>query len=114
MMVRCVEIKLLLWDNGKKSYKIKTNIMGDEIPMDKEHYRKITFDFPADEYVYLKMACAKQGVSMKDFLTRSVIKSIEEYEDELDIIALRKAREENESPILWEEAKKQLGMDNLR
>lgn len=60
--------------------------------MDKQ-YRKVTFDFPAEEYAYLKMACAKQGISMKDFLTRSVIKSIEEYEDELDVIALRKARE---------------------
>ena len=76
--------------------------------MDKQQYKKVTFDFPAEEYVYLKMACAKQGVSMKDFLTRSVIKSIEEYEDELDVMALRRAREEKESPIPCEEAKKQL------
>lgn len=75
--------------------------------MDKQ-YRKVTFDFPAEEYVYLKMACAKQGVSMKDFLTRSVIKSIEEYEDELDIMSLTKARKEKEAPIPWKEAKKQL------
>jgi hypothetical protein len=79
----------------------------------KQKYRKVTFDFPADEYVFLKMACAKQGVSMKDFLTRSVIKSIEEYEDELDIAALRRAREEKETPIPWEEAEKKLGWDNL-
>lgn len=79
--------------------------------MEKLQYKKVTFDFPAEEYVYLKMACAKQGVSMKEFLTRSVIKSIEEYEDKLDIIALRRAREENETPILWEEAKKQLSME---
>lgn len=78
--------------------------------MDKQHYKKVTFDFPADEYVYLKMACAKQGVSMKEFLTKAIIKTIEEYEDELDVIALRKAREEEEPPIPWEEAKKQLGM----
>ncbi len=82
--------------------------------MDKQQYKKVTFDFPAGEYVYLKMACAKQGVSMKDFLTRSVIKSIEEYEDELDVRALRKAREENETPIPWKKAKKQLGLDDLQ
>ena len=81
--------------------------------MDKQQYRKVTFDFPADEYVYLKMACAKQGVSMKDFLTRSVIKSIEEYEDELDIMALKKAREERENSIPWEEAEKKLGWDKI-
>ncbi len=81
--------------------------------MEKQQYRKVTFDFPAEEYVYLKMACAKQGVSMKDFLTRSVIKSIEEYENELDIMALRKAREEKESNIPWKEAEKRLGWDKL-
>lgn len=77
--------------------------------MQKQKYKKVTFDFPADEYVYLKMACAKQGVSMKDFLTKAMIKAIEEYEDELDAIALRKSREDNEPSIPWEEAKKQMG-----
>lgn len=81
--------------------------------MDRQQYRKVTFDFPADEYVYLKMACAKQGVSMKDFLTRSVIKSIEEYEDALDVAALRKSRQENEIPIPWKEAEKRLGWDKM-
>ena len=81
--------------------------------MDKQQYKKVTFDFPSEEYVYLKMACAKQSVSMKDFLTKAVIKSIEEYEDELDVAALRKARKENEIPIPWKEAKKQLGWENI-
>jgi hypothetical protein len=81
--------------------------------MQKQQYKKITFDFPAEEYVYLKMACAKQGVSMKDFLTKAVINTIEEYEDELDVIALRKAREDNEPSIPWEEAKKQMEWDKL-
>jgi ParG len=76
--------------------------------MQKQQYKKVTFDFPAEEYVYLKMACVKQGVSMKDFLTKAVIKNIEEYEDELDVMALRKAKEENEEFISWEKAKKQL------
>ncbi len=30
--------------------------------MYKKKYKKLTLDFPAEEYVYLKMACAKQGV----------------------------------------------------
>ncbi len=81
--------------------------------MDKHQYRKVTFDFPAEEYVYLKMTCAKQGVSMKDFLTRSIIKSIEEYENELDLISLRRAKEEKEPNIPWEAAEKRLGWDKL-
>lgn len=80
--------------------------------MDKQQYKKVTFDFPAEEYVYLKMACARQSVSMKDFLTKAVIKSIEEYEDELDVAALKKARDENDIPIPWEDAKKQMGWEN--
>lgn len=78
--------------------------------MHKQNYKKVTFDFPAEEYVYLKMACAKQGVSMKHFLTKAAIKSIEEFEDELDVIALRKSREENQESIPWEEAKRQFGI----
>lgn len=83
--------------------------------MQKQQYKKLTLDFPANEYVYLKMACAKQGVSIKDFVTKAVIKTIEEYEDELDLMALRQARtEENiENAISWEDAVKQLGWDNL-
>jgi hypothetical protein len=59
------------------------------------------------------MVCAKQGVSMKDFLTRSVIKSIEEYEDELDIMTLRRIRNEKEPHLPWKEAEKTLGWDEI-
>lgn len=79
-----------------------------------KEYKKVTFDFPADEYVYLKMACAKQGVSMKDFLTKAIIKTIEEYEDELDLKALEQITEEdrkNTQP--WENVKRELGWDKL-
>lgn len=82
--------------------------------MDKQHYKKVTFDFPAEEYVFLKMSCAKQGVSMKEFLTRSVIKSIEDYEDELDLKAIEQITDEdrkNAKP--WEDVKRELGWDKL-
>ena len=46
--------------------------------MQKHQNKKLTFEFPAEEYVFLKMTCAKQGVSMKDFITNAVIKSIDE------------------------------------
>lgn len=78
-----------------------------------QQYKKITFNFPAEEFVYLKMACAKQGISMKDFLTKAVIKTIEDYEDQLDIEALKRSREEKEPSIPWKEAEKTLGWDTL-
>lgn len=82
--------------------------------MDKQQYKKVTFDFPAEEYVFLKMACAKQGVSMKEFLTRSIIKSIDEYEAELDAKALSEVTDEDRKNARpWKEIKKELGWDKL-
>lgn len=80
-----------------------------------KQYKKLSVDFPAEEYLYLKLACAKQGISIKEFVTKSVIKTIEDYEDELDLIALREARTEQniKSAIPWNEAEKELGWDKL-
>ncbi len=80
-----------------------------------DQYKKLTFDFPVEEYVYLKMTCARKGVKMKDFLTQAVIRSIEEYEDELDQESLTRSRKEvlEEGAISWEEMEKRLDWDNL-
>lgn len=72
--------------------------------------KKLTFEFPAEEYVFLKMACAKQGVSMKHFVTNAILKSINEYEAYLDSLALNEITEEdrkNAQP--WNEVKEELG-----
>jgi len=78
-------------------------------------YRKLSVDFPEDEYDYLKMACAKQRVSLKEFVTKAVIHSIEDYEDELDVSDLGKARKDvaESGAITWEELEKRLGWDKL-
>lgn len=80
--------------------------------MDKQRYKKLSVEFPAEEYVYLKMACAKKGVSLKEFVNQAVIRSIEEYEDELDLKALEQITDEdrkNAQP--WDDVKKELGWD---
>jgi hypothetical protein len=41
---------------------------------------RLNFEFPRDEYPYLKMLCAQQGLSLKDFATNLLLKAIEEYE----------------------------------
>ena len=82
--------------------------------MHKQSHKKLTFEFPADEYVYLKMACAKKGVSMKQFVNSAVIKSIEEYEDELDLKVLSEITDEDRSTaISWDEMEKKVGWDKL-
>lgn len=82
--------------------------------MEKQQYKKLSIEFPAEEYVYLKMACAKKGVSLKEFINQAVIRSVEEYEDELTLKALEQITEEdrkNAQP--WEEVKKEFGWDKL-
>lgn len=83
--------------------------------MNKQQYKKLSVEFPIEEYTYLKLACAKKGVSLKEFVTQSLIKSIEEYEDELDSISLKEALTEKniKNAIPWEEAEKKLGWDKL-
>lgn len=43
---------------------------------------RINFDFPKSEYPYLKLLCAKKGVTIKKLATELLIKAIEDYEDE--------------------------------
>lgn len=80
--------------------------------MDKHQYKKLSVEFPIEEYVYLKMACAKKGVTIKDFVTQAVVASIEEYEDHLDSIALQEAlTEENlKNAISLDDLKTELGI----
>lgn len=82
--------------------------------MEKHQNKKLTFEFPAEEYVFLKMTCAKQGVSMKDFVTNAVIKSIDEYEAHLDSLSYQAlTQEERDNAIPLEQLEKELGWDKL-
>lgn len=52
-----------------------------------EHQHKDTvrlnFEFPISEYPYLKMVCARKGLSLREFATELLIKAIDEAEDEM-------------------------------
>lgn len=50
---------------------------------------RLNFEFPREEYPYLKMLCAEKGLSFKEFATELLLKEIEEYEDHM---LARKAR----------------------
>lgn len=75
--------------------------------MDKQRYKKLSIEFPAEEYVYLKWACAKKGVSLKEFVNQAVIRSIEDYEAELDVKQI--TEEDRNNAQSWEDVKKELG-----
>ena len=75
---------------------------------------RLNFEFPREEYPYLKMICAQKGISLREFATEMLIKAIEEYEDEM---LAKKANERLESLersdlIDWEEACDLSGWNN--
>ncbi len=50
---------------------------------------RLNIDFPADDYIFLKMICAEKEVTIKDFLVPVIQRAIEEEEDAL---LIRKAK----------------------
>ena len=44
---------------------------------------RLNFDFPKEEYPFLKMVCADMGISFKKFATDLMLKAVEEYEDQM-------------------------------
>ncbi len=76
--------------------------------------KKLTFEFPAEEYIFLKMTCAKQGISMKDFVTNAITKSIDEYETHFDSLSYQAlTQEERDNTISLEQLEKELEWDKL-
>ena len=59
---------------------------------------RINFEFPKKHYPYLKMVCAKNRLSLKDFVTNLLIREIEETENiMLASKAQRRLNEMNEN-----------------
>ena len=42
---------------------------------------RLTVDMSSEEHMYLKMACAKIGITMREFMLRSAFEKMEELED---------------------------------
>jgi predicted DNA-binding protein len=73
---------------------------------------RLTVDMSSDEHIYLKMACAKLGVSMREFLIQSAFEKIVEIEDEWLADKAREVLENinsgKDKAISWEEMKKRI------
>jgi len=50
--------------------------------MANQHKSRLTLDMGAEEHAYLKMACAKLGVSMRQFMLLATFEKMEQIEDE--------------------------------
>ncbi|MCH9626931.1 MAG: hypothetical protein S4CHLAM2_05630 [Chlamydiales bacterium] len=75
---------------------------------------RLNFEFPREEYPYLKMLCAQRGVSFKEFATELLLHALDEYEDEQ---LAKKANErlkeiKEEEMISWDEMRRAAGWDD--
>ncbi len=73
---------------------------------------RLTVDMSPDEHMYLKMACAKLGISMKEFILHSAFEKMNDIEDEWLADRARETLNNinsgKEKAISWDEMKKRL------
>lgn len=58
--------------------------------MEKEKNVRLSVEIPEEEHKYLKMCCLKLGVSIKDFVTKSVIERVDLWEDQWMVEKMKK------------------------
>lgn len=75
---------------------------------------RLNFEFPREEYPFLKMLCAEKGVSLREFATELLMQAIEEYEDRILARKARKRLKEinKDDNISFDEAKKLAGWED--
>jgi|GEM_PF-2222003 len=80
-----------------------------------QNYKKLSFEFPAEQYTYLKMLCAQKDVTIKHLVSEMIFNALEQYENEMDLTKIQnELTDENvNNSIPWDEAKKTLGWDKL-
>lgn len=76
----------------------------------KKGFKEVTFYFDEKEYKYLELLCKKEKISLDEFISNSLLKSMLDYEDR---VLAERADEiiKNSKPedyISWEELKSQL------
>ena len=64
---------------------------------------RVSVDFPHEWHVFLKMFCAKKGISLRQYIIDTVLNSIQGEVDEVDDAAFKKAADKllKEKSALW-------------
>jgi predicted DNA-binding protein len=72
---------------------------------------RLNFEFPREEYPYLKMMCAAKGMTFRQLATNLLFEAIEEYEDKALGKEARKRLKEMDSKntISFDKATKEAG-----
>lgn len=75
---------------------------------------RVNFDFPREHYPYLKLLCAKKGVSLRDFASELLIRELDEYEDvQLARMADNRLKEMDDSDLVdFDEATRLAGWED--
>lgn len=73
---------------------------------------RLTVDMDSNEHVYLKMACAKLGVTMRQFMLLATFEKMEKIEDdwlaEKACQTLKRLESGEEKTASWKKAKERL------
>lgn len=76
------------------------------------HKARLTLDMDFDEHAFLKMACAKLGVTMRQFMIIATFEKIEKFEDEWLAEkahqALKRIESGEEKTTSWKKARERL------
>lgn len=77
--------------------------------MSDTHKARLTLDMDSNEHAYLKMACAKLGITMRKFMLLAAFEKIEQIEDEWlaekALQTLKKIESGEEKTIPWKETR---------
>lgn len=65
--------------------------------------KRVSIDFPSEGHVFLKMYCAKKGISIRQYIVDTVLKSMQSESDEIDDDTFKKAADKlmKEKSVLW-------------
>lgn len=64
---------------------------------------RVSVDFPYEWHVFLKMFCAKKGISIRQYIIDTVLKSMDVESDEVDDATFKKAADKllKDKSDLW-------------
>ena len=75
--------------------------------------KRVSIDLPFEKHIYMKIACAKEDISIKRFIEESIDKSLKALEEKLDAEAYDQGKKEIKAhgTISIEEMDKRLGFN---
>jgi hypothetical protein len=64
---------------------------------------RVSIDFPYEWHIFLKMYCAKKGISIRQYIIDTVLKSMDVESDEVDDATFKKAADKllKDKSDLW-------------